>query len=114
MHLSEGLWLGLTQTEPARDNCCAGCSGALWCLVVWLLGHLHRMLKVALRQPLLSDPAATQTVSGMGNLKCAGVHYLEQVMCDTAMMPSVGKELSHLLPFKMPEVTFPEQCKQSH
>lgn len=28
-------------------------------------------------------------------------------MCDTAMMLSIGKELSHLLPFKMLEVTFP-------
>lgn len=59
-------------------------SGAL----LWLLGHLHCMLKVALRQPLLSDPAATQTVSVTVNPKCAGVHYLEQVMCDTPSMPS--------------------------
>lgn len=33
-------------------------------------------------------------------------------MCNTAMMPSLGKELSHLLPFKILfKVTFPEQMQ---
>lgn len=62
LKLSEGLWLGFTQTEPAQDNCCAGCSGALWCLVVWLLGHLHRMLK--------SSPEAASTVRPSCHIDC--------------------------------------------
>lgn len=35
-------------------------------------------------------------------------------MYDTAMLPSTGKGVLHSLSFQVPEVTFPEQYKQSH
>lgn len=55
--------------ELAGDNCHAGVL-RVPCGVVWLCGHLHCLLKVALRQPSQPDWAATLTVSGKLGLSC--------------------------------------------